>query len=55
MNSPNKEVFSTSELKEENKVRNRSEDRPAKKEGVWIPQKVYKGTSSWKIEERETL
>jgi len=43
--SPNQEVFSTSEHEEDNKKR--------KHEGVWIPQKVYKETSSWKIEERD--
>jgi len=51
--SPNEEVFSTSELEEENKERKRSEDQPVKQEGVWIPQKVDKGTPSWKIYERD--
>jgi len=46
-------VFSTSELGEETMEGKRSEDRPRKQEGVRIPQKVYKGTPSWKIEERD--
>jgi len=44
--SPKEEVFSTSEHEEEIKERERSEDRLGKREGVWIPQKVYKGTLS---------
>jgi len=36
MESLNEEAFSTSEHKEENKERERSDNRPGKPEGVWI-------------------
>jgi len=44
--SLNEEVSNTSELEEETMEKKRSKDQPKNQEGVWIPQKVLKGTLS---------
>jgi len=50
--SLNEEAFLTLEHEVEDKERKRSDNRPGKHEGVWISQKVYKQTPSWKEDER---
>jgi len=44
MKSLREQAFSTSEREEENKERERNDDQPAKHEGVWISQTIYRPT-----------